>query len=124
MSSVFLLGPSLANVIEPEPVPATPGRVGIEFQATPTTPGGHVHIKLLDAAEGDVFPVNVYAFYINPPSDVPAFAERTHEWFFKSAAPTGVAMIHSPSSGEAYTIDVAGVLPGAYFLQTVLEFQG
>jgi hypothetical protein len=122
MPTVFVLGPSLETVIEPEPVPkAVPGRVGIRFDEPATEPGGKVKIVLEPRQKSDdVLPLNVYAFYVNPPSSVPPAPERTPEWFFASGAPNGsVDTSHGP---EKAIIAVPNVLPGAYHVQTVLEY--
>jgi hypothetical protein len=131
MSSVFVLGPSLDDGIEPEPVavpdaPAVPGRRQIVFDTPPTSPGGNVHLKLVPPAHpDDVLPINVYAFFVQPVASVPAPADRTPDWFFKSGAPSSSIHIVAADEAGAFTIAVAGVKPSLqpYFVQTVLEFQ-
>lgn len=122
MPSVFILGPSLANVIEPTPSPSPgSGRRGVAFADIPTEPGGLVHLKLQPAQDGDATPLNVYAFYTNPASAVPSADQLTADWFFKSkvsisgSTPTA----HAP---DAFDVKVAGITPGAYHVQTVLEY--
>ena len=121
MSTVFVLGPSLENVIEPPAVPVSPGRRGVEFGVPATSPGGIVHLVLAAVVVAtDALPVNVYAFYCHPPSGVPVGDERTPDWFFKNAGANGsVATGHAP---EAFDIVVPGVLPGVYHVQIVLEY--
>ena len=132
--SVFVLGPSLDNVIEPVPATTTPdattpGKRQIAFHpTTPTTPGGNVHLVLQPPLNpGDVLPINVYAFFHQPVEEVPAVADRTPDWFFKSGAKSGSVHISTadPTTGD-FTVPVSGVQPSLkpYFVQTVLEFQG
>lgn len=126
MSSVYVLGPALDNVTEPEPVtiPATPGRRQIMFADPATAPGGRVNLKLVPPANpADALPINVYAFYLNPPSAVPPAEQRTPDWFFKSGAPNGSVHIGAADADGAFAVQVPGVKPGVYFVQTILEFQ-
>jgi len=124
----FLLGPCL-EVVEPgappdvPPPPAVP-YVGLVDPIT-VEPGGKVRCELLPANPGDATPVRVHAVYVSPPAAVPPKEARTPEWFLtpaetpdviKLAASTGVA------DSNALAIDVAGVAPGAWFVQTVLEY--
>lgn len=132
VASVFILGPSLGDVIEPFPVAAptaveTPGRRQISFDTPATIPGGRVQLQLLPPlAPGDVLPLNIYAFFVQPAASVPTDATKTPDWFFKSGAPSG--SIHAGAADTAtgkFTITVAGVKPSLepYHVQTVLEFQ-
>lgn len=125
MASVFILGPSL-EVTEPEPAaapsPEMKGRRGIAFDDPPTIPGGKVNLKLLPANDpADVLPTNVYAFFVTPPSLVPAVADRTYDWFFKSPHPNG----STPTAHvtDAFQVSVTGVVPGVHHVQTILEYQ-
>lgn len=132
VKSTFVLGPSLDGVIEPIPatVPdakvAAPGRRQVIFDAPPTSPGGNVHLLLEPPLNpGDVLPLNVYAFFCPPSSNVPPPAERTPAWFFeKSGAPNGSIHVASADEDGKFTITVPGVKPSLepYFVQTILEF--
>jgi hypothetical protein len=131
MPTVFVLGPALDNVIEPFPGAVdtgviVPGRRQIQFDTPPTTPGGNVHLKLAPAVNPeDVLPINVYAFFVQPVSSVPAGADRTADWFFKSGAPNSSIHIGAADATGAFTIPVSGVKPSLqpYHVATVLEFQ-
>lgn len=116
---VFVLGPALELVVEPEPSPVPPsGRMGIEFGGTPTQPGGIVNVRLV---RGDgAMPVNVYACFVSPPDSVPPKDSRTPDWFFGCGCPIGSAPVHADSTD--ITIQVPGVEPGAYFVQTICEY--
>lgn len=124
MATEFVLGPALEIVIEPEPAAIpTPGRRQIAFDDPATAPGGKVFITLLPAAQpGDKLPINIYIFYVNPPSSVPPQAERTPQWFFASKAPNSSVETALADAEGKLTVQVPGVQPGAYFVQTVLEF--
>lgn len=127
MASVFLLGPSLDDVIEPMPevtVPGavTPGRRRIAFAQPPTAPGGNVNLTFLPpVAPGDAMPVNVYAFFCQPVQNVPAIDQRTPDWFFKNADAHGFTPIKDESP---FTVTAQGVRPSLqpYSVQAVLEF--
>lgn len=128
MPSVMVLGPSFDNHIEPTPPPTTtgtaPGRRQFQFQPTPTTPGGNVHLQVLPAANpNDSMPVNIYAFFVTPVSTVPPADQRTPDWFFKSGAAN--ASVHSATIDKdgKVTIKVPGVKPSTqpYFVQTIME---
>lgn len=131
--SVYVLGPSLDNVIEPVPATeptttATPGKRQIGFHpTTPTTPGGNVHLVLQPPLNpGDVLPINIYAFFHQPVEAVPALADRTPDWFFKSGAASGSIHIGAADSAGNLSVAVGGVKPSLqpYFVQTILEFLG
>lgn len=126
--TVFILGPSLDNVIEPGThtigVVQVAGRRGVGFQSPPTRPGGVVLLKLSPPMNpGDVRPLNVYSFFVQPAESVPAAADRTPDWFFKSGAPSGFTPVAADTVD--FEVTVAGVKPSLqpYFVQTVLEFQ-
>lgn len=121
----YILGPSIAKVTEPEPAPAMPGRVGIEFHSTPTEPGGKVHVKLSVAvAATDKRPNFVHAIYVNPPETVPVGPGKTAAWFMASASPkSSVAVPQPPADASGVmSIVVPGVKPGVHFVQTILEY--
>ncbi|SIO37539.1 hypothetical protein SAMN05444166_4199 [Singulisphaera sp. GP187] len=128
--SVFVLGPYLTNVFEPFPVaipdvPATPGRRQVVFGSPATEPGGTVNLVLLSPINpGDVPPTNVYAFYVQPADSVPAESERTHQWFFKSKAPSGSVHVNAADEDGKFAASVPGVKPSLdpYFVQLVLEY--
>jgi hypothetical protein len=127
--SVFILGPALDNVIEPvavEPiVAAEQGRRQVSFRDPATAPGGNVNLQILPPLKpDDLVPINVYAFYVQPADSVPAPADRTPDWFFKSGAPSGSIHVGAADQDGAFTIAVSGVKPSLqpYFVQTVLEF--
>jgi hypothetical protein len=129
MASVFVLGPSLDNVIEPVPieptVAAVPGRREISFNDPATTPGGIVRLKILPPLHpDDVLPINVYAFFVQPVATVPPPEIRTPEWFFSSGAPSGSIHVTAADENGAFAINVAGVKPSLdpYFVQTVIEY--
>lgn len=124
MASVFALGPSLDSVTEPEPqAAAVPGRRQIMFHDPATEVGGKVHLKLVPPAHpDDVPPVNVYAFFVSPPSSVPPAAQRTPEWFFGSGHPNASSHVGTADANGVFTVSVPGVKPGVHFVQTVLEF--
>jgi hypothetical protein len=130
-SSVFVLGPALDNVIEP--VPATvpdavaPGRRQIAFDTPPTSPGGRVNLTILPPVHpDDKIPLNVYAFFVQPVESVPAPADRTPDWFFKSGSPHGFAPVSGGAVGPdgRFVVAAPGVQPSLqpYFVQTILEF--
>jgi hypothetical protein len=127
--SVFVLGPSLDDVIEPEPVavpdaPAVPGRRQIVFDTPPPTPGGNVHLRLVPPAHpDDVLPINVYASFVQPVTSVPVPADHTPDWSFKSGAPS--SSIHIGAADETGAFTAARVTPGLRpdFVPNVLEFQ-
>lgn len=131
--SIFVLGPSLDNVIEPVPVTVpTPAPVAGKRQigfhpTTPTTPGGNVNLVLQPPLHpDDVLPVNVYAFFHQPVESVPAAADRTPDFFFKGGAASGSIHIGAADAAGNLAIAVPGVKPSLqpYFVQTVLEFTG
>jgi hypothetical protein len=122
----YVLGPSIASVIEPEPGPApTPGRVGIEFYDTPTEPGGKVNVRLSQSSNPtDQRPAFIHAVYVNPPDSVPSGDARTAEWFVQSPHPKAHVAVPQPpaDAGGVMTIVVPGVKPGIHFVQTILEY--
>jgi hypothetical protein len=129
--SVYVLGPAIESVVEPEPaVEPVPGpgvgRIGVKFSdANPTQPGGIVNVELLPAANPtDVRPEHVHAIYTTPPDKVPPVAQRTPEWFMGSGSPLGSVPIPQPplDASGTHTITVAGVVPGIHHVQTVLEY--
>ena len=129
--SVYVLGPAIESVTEPEPetpavAPAMVGRIGIKFDDTsPTMPGGIVNFQLLPAvAATDLRPEHVHAVYTNPPEKVPAEAQRTPEWFMNSGSPLGSVPIPQPPADASgtHTITVAGVVPGIHHVQTIMEY--
>ena len=131
--TVFVLGPCLDNVIESGShtigVVQVAGRRGVRFQDTPTRPGGNVLLGLAPPLNpGDVKPLNVYAFFVQPVESVPAPADRTPDWFFKSGAPHGFAPLNAGTVGEGdtFTVTVPGVKPSLqpYFVQVVIEYPG
>jgi hypothetical protein len=124
MNSVFILGPAIESVTEPElGMAPTPGRRQIAFDDLPTAPGGKVFMKLLPPVQpGDATPIAVYAFYVSPPSSVPAPADRTPEWFFSSGAPNGSTPASMFGPDGTFSIQVPGVKPGVYLCQSILEF--
>lgn len=127
--SVYVLGPAIESVTEPEPTTAPGpgvGRIGMKFADTnPTQPGGIVNFSLLQpAATTDIRPVHVHAFYTNPPEKVPPIAQRTAEWFMSSGSPTASVEIPQPpaDASGAFSITVPGVVPGIHHVQTILEY--
>lgn len=130
--TVMILGPSLDNVIEPVTVPtvdptatAGPGRRQISFRDPATVPGGNVQLQVLPPLNpGDVLPLSVYAFFVQPVASVPAAADRTPDWFFKSGSPSGSIHIGAADEAGSFSVAVAGVKPSLdpYFVQVVLEF--
>ena len=131
--SIFVLGPSLSNVIEPIPVvtpvaPIVPGRRTIAFHpTTPTTPGGNVHLQVQPPlTPSDVLPVNVYAFFHQPVAAVPTGTDLVPDWFFKNALVNGSIHIGAADAEGNLTVTVTGVKPSLqpYHVQTVLEFTG
>src|SRR4051812_36848623 len=108
MPSVFVLGPALDNVIEPVAVepdkPAEAGRRQISFRDPATLPGGNVNLQILPPLHpDDVLPINVYAFFVQPVASVPAPADRTPDWFFKSGAPSGSIHVGAADENGAFT---------------------
>lgn len=127
--SVYVLGPAIESVTEPEAAAtAGPGvgRIGMKFDDTnPTQPGGIVNFQLLPAAAPtDVRPQHVHAFYTTPVSKVPDIASRTPEWFLSSGSPTGSFAVPQPplDASGTFQITVPGVVPGIHHVQTVLEY--
>lgn len=131
MASVMILGPSLENVFEPFPVavPATastPGRRQLTFRDPATAPGGKIQLQLLPPVDpADVLPINVYGFFVQPASSVPAPADRTPEWFFKSGAPSASIHIGAADADGNIDLTVSGVQPSLdpYFVQIVIEYK-
>jgi hypothetical protein len=131
MASLFILGPSLDHVIEPGlsgiAVVQVAGKRGVAFQAPPTKPGGKVLLKLAPYLNpGDVLPLNIYAFFVQPVESVPALADRTPDWFLKSGAPGGSIHAGAADANGLISLTVSGVKPSLlpYFVQTVLEYPG
>jgi hypothetical protein len=127
-TSVMVLGPSFANHVEPVAPPTTttqvPGRRSFKFQPTPTSPGGNVHLQIEPAANPtDSMPTNIYAFFVQPVSSVPATEQRTPDWFFKSGAPNSSVHSATIAADGTVTVKVPGVKPSLepYFVQTVME---
>jgi hypothetical protein len=121
---MFVLGPFIANVVEPAPPAApTPGLRGVAFRDPATAPGGKAFLTVLpEQVSGDKAPMGVYAVYADP-AKVGDPAGKTPEWFLQGGFPTG----HWGSSNPATTdfdIDTPGLPPGVYFLQTVIEYVG
>ena len=131
-NTVFLLGPSNDNVIEPvagatatPASTATPGYRQIEFDDTPTSQGGIVNLVLQDAVnDGDLMPSTVHAVYVQPVGSVPAAASRTPEWFFQNGTANGATNPANAGDDGTFSIKVHGVKPSAqpYFVQTILEY--
>lgn len=130
MATEFVLGPSLDSVIEPMPgtvpVPTVvAGRRGVRFQSVPTSPGGRVNVQFLPSQQpSDALPINVYAFFCQPVSNVPPSASRTADWFFKSGAPNSSAQSASRDASDNLAVVVPNVTPSLqpYFVQLVLEY--
>jgi hypothetical protein len=129
--TVMILGPFLDNVIEPVPStivtgpPAVDGRRQILFDTPPTTPGGNVHLKIQPPlAPTDVLPLTVYAFFVADPTTVPAIADRTTDWFFKSGAVSASIHIEAALPDGSLLLTVNGVTPSLtpYFVQVIFEF--
>lgn len=127
MPSIFILGPYLDNVFEPIP-PERPvelkGYRQVVFGKPATVPGGLVNCTLLEAKEGEVDPLSVYAFYFQPVKDVPPLETRTPDFFFKSGAPSGTMSIHNIPENGRFTIKVPNVQPSLepYWVQIILEY--
>lgn len=120
--SRFVLGPSVEVTEEVEAPPAA--ALDAQLEIVGTRRGGFVDLRLLPHAPEVNHPINVYAFFASPVASIPALADRTPEWFF---APTGgvvcvVGSTDTRQATDAFVVAVPGVAPGAYFLQTVLEF--
>jgi len=129
--SIFILGPAIENVFERGSlgvaVVQVAGRRSVSFQDVPTKPGGNVFVKLNPPLNpGDVLPLNVYAFFVQPVSAVPAPAERTADWFLKSGAPSGSIHVGAADADGLMSINVTGVKPSLdpYFVQVILEYAG
>lgn len=125
----FVLGPFLDNVIDSGlstiAVAQVAGLRSVKFHDTPTKPGGRVFVKLQPPLNpGDVMPVNVYAFFVQPAESVPAVADRTTDWFFKSGAPSQSIHSGAADSDGLISLTVPGVKPSLqpYFVQIVLEY--
>lgn len=131
MASVMILGPRLTAVFEPFPVPipapsGTIGRRQLSFRDPATLPGGIVQLQLLPPVnEGDVVPINAYAFFVQPASSVPDDSIVTPDWFFKSGAPSGSIHLGAADAEGKLDIVVPGVQPSLdpYYVQIVLEFK-
>lgn len=121
----YVLGPSIASVIEPEAEPAImAGRIGIDFGPTPTESGGKVNVVLkAPSSPTDKRPDHIHAVYVSPPENVPA--ERTADWFMQSSYPRGSVAVPPPPADASgvLAIQVAGVKPGVHYVQTILEFE-
>jgi hypothetical protein len=129
--SVYVLGPAIESVTEPEPdVAPTPpemvGRIGIKFDdGKPTEPGGVVNFQLLaSTVPSDLRPEHVHAVYTNPPDKVPTDGQRTAEWFMNSGSPRGSLAIPQPPADATgtFSIKVAGVTAGIWHVQTIMEY--
>lgn len=121
MPSRFVLGPAI-QVSEPAAAPpAQPPSQDAQIEIVGTQPGGRVTINLLPHDTTVNHPLNVYAFYVNPPSKVPAADQLTPDWFFSSGAPVGSVATKNLGPGR-FDILVANVQPGANHVQTILEF--
>jgi hypothetical protein len=123
--SIYVLGPSIENVVEPAIAPVVKGRQGIGLNLSkPTEPGGIVNFYLLNPEHpDDLRPVAVYAIYCSPPETVPAAADRTAEWFMNCGQPRGTHSIPPPPVDPGpMSLTVPGVKPGIHFVQTVLEY--
>lgn len=129
MATEMVLGPALSNVFEPipgmTPPPPVAGRRGIQFQGTPTSPGGKVNVQFLPAAlPTDALPLNVYAFFVQPVSSVPTGAALIPAWFFSSGAPNSSAQSAARDPNDNLTIVVPNVAPSLqpYYVGTILEY--
>ena len=126
--SIFVLGPFIDGVIEPDPstsAPVIPGRQQIVFDDPPTLPGGKVFLKLVPPAKpDDIPPINVYAFHVPQPTVPVAAADRTPDWFFKSGAPSGSTHVGTADADGKFQVEVPGVKPSLvpYHVQTVIEY--
>lgn len=119
MPNLMFLGPSLENVIETEPGRVPKDYAGIDFSLPPTRPGGRVVFSVHEGP-GLKRPINVYAFFV--PMDVaPAWEARSPEFFFGGKFSNGSVGI--VPDRHVYEVKAAGVKPGAYLVQTVLEYQ-
>jgi hypothetical protein len=119
---MFVLGPFVANVVEPAPAPPpAPGRRTISFGSPATEPGGKVHLVLNPGVDGDKMPVNVYAVYADPAQVGADPTAKTPEWFLQGGFPVGFSAITDPQTGS-FDVAVPNVAPGVYHVQTVLEF--
>jgi hypothetical protein len=132
MANVFVLGPSIAVT---EPTPGAPvaadvmaGRRRVVFDDPPTRVGGQVNLKFISGTPEDVPPINLYAFYVQPPTAVPPPSDLSPDWFFASqngvTKSNGSVPISSPGPTDAVTIQVPNVVPGAHHVQVIYEFKG
>jgi hypothetical protein len=130
--TVFLLGPSSDNVIETvAQSPPPPGRQKLDWAGPPAwTPGGNLFLKILPkAADTDIEPLNVYAFYL-PQDKVPALTDRTTNFFFGLSNQTAIPSFSAEVSAATVhpdgtlNINVPGVVPSltGYFVQTIIEY--
>lgn len=119
----FVLGPSIDNVVEPDPVPPPPppARVSVILATPATGPGGNVYLAIDESAIG-IRPINIYAYFV-PIEAKPIGDALVVGTFFKSSWLN--AMISVPDTGPLASpgcITVTGVTPGIWFVQTILEY--
>lgn len=126
--SVFVLGPSIDNVIENAPQAAPPaGRQNVAWSSpTAWAPGGKLFLQLQPKVnDTDIEPTNVYAFYL-PQDTVPVLSDRTPNYFFGLTPAPPNAFVHAATADASGNIglNVPGVLPSLtpYFVQVILEF--
>lgn len=105
----YVYGPSLDGATET-------GDASLKLRGV--RPGGFVDLTL---EEGDpaftTRPTGVFACYLDgPPGDL------TPEQALNSTPRVGAASAEDLAKGGDFTVTVAGVKPGKYFVQTVLEF--
>lgn len=124
--SVFLLGPSIDNVMETTPqAPPPPGRQGIGLASPSWAPGGKLFFKVLPKVNpADTEPLNIYAFYV-PQDQAPAVADRTTNYFFGlTGVPTASVHAATADADGNLSLNVPGVQPSLtpYLVQSIIEY--
>ncbi len=129
MATTLVLGPSQDGWDEPAPAPPMPaGNVPVVFGSPAIQPGGLVNLLCGTPAENTtpVYPVLVHAVYIPKGQEAALVAGASAAAFLASSFPQGVVqVISAPATASnvgGFTVNVSGITPGLYFVQTVLEY--
>jgi hypothetical protein len=121
IGTILVFGPSLDMVDEPQPPPPPPPpRAHVVWRDPAVEPGGKVHLAIAHRhANKWTLPARVYVVYV-PKGMEPDLLAAGPEAFLGSGHPLGSMDIDD--STENIDIEVPGVAPGLYFVQTILEY--